>query len=439
MNKPHSLLLFVAIATISTTLYGVQPTARMQLHQKKLSMKQAVDLALANRASIKALPHLLHAKKYNEKMIWFSYFPSLTLKAGGLRERSKNIPTTETTFTAEQLIFDPAGPQTHARKIAKEIESLELQQVKQRHDVRLSVERLFLDSWRLQQQYNSISAMHQATKHNVTKSNNARTVETINKHEWLKDMEGNASNFSSVSRYYDALNNASKQLMFATGNKQHISLLPAKGKTSTALCWCSDTMEIKNLSHYQQQAFKHRPEIQDAQKKIDIKHQDEIIYSREQLPKVFAKAEVSHYRGIGKTGAQYSDHSIGAKITWNLFDHARSNIQSAQAHSEKIAAQLAKQEVIQRVNAEVEAAYYSFTQSKTSLRALKFKYLRAQNEFILRKKELEVGTLSPVDFEQAKASWQATSFEWVHQQAEVAKKQRELAYRCGYPAKNVVV
>lgn len=438
MNTHRFFALFFVTTVISATLLSAHPK-RIPLHCKELSMEKAVHLALHNRASMRALPHLLHAKKYNEKMIWFSYFPSISLSTEGAKTKSRSEPLTETTFTVEQLIFDPAGPQTHSRKIKTEIESLELQQKKQQHDVRRSVESLFLDSWRLQQQYKSIAALHKATKYNITKSNNIHTVEISNKHEWLTEMEAHAHNFSSVSRYYDALKNASKQLMFATGNKKQISLLPINKEASTTLCWNDKQLILKPLRCYQQQAFAFRPEIKDAQKKIEIKKQDEIIHAREQLPKIFAKAEATHVRSLGNSAFRArSDNSIGAKITWNMFDHARSNIQSAQAHSERIAAQLAKQEIIQQINAEVESAYYALSQSISTLKSIKFKYLRAQNEFVLRKKELEVGTLSPVDFKQATSSWQATSFEWINQRTEVAKKHRELLYRCGYPTKNVI-
>ena len=422
--------MFFCITFLYPLTCNAQPKQQKPAHI--LHMNQAVQLALKHRPSLQALQYELAAKRLDEKQAWYGYLPTAVFISEATQRRKQNFPRIDTRIEAEQLIYDPAGPQLQAQKAKKETDALYFQQQRQRHVVQFAVENRYLKCWRLQQQYQSIILLHRATKVNVKKTHHQHDTQLINKHQWLSNLEKHASSLSSIQQYYDALTNTAKQLMFLIGNSQVISLLPMQGIFFTKLICPYKKIERKNLAHYQQLTQRHRPEIKEAQRNIEIAQYAYSLAAHSHLPRLSAIGAAGHVGGgdFGKHG----HHTIGAKLEWNLLDRARSSIQASQAHAQKLAAQLNKQEVIQKINAEVEGAYYTLSQEQSKLKARYFKYLRAKNEFFLRQKEFDVGTLASVNFEQAKATWQAASFDWIAQKATVGKKYQNLLFRCGYPA-----
>lgn len=407
-----------------------------------LTMQEAVDFSLKNRPSIQALEHLLAAKRHNEKLAWSGYYPLISFSSAWSQARHKSYPQASMELNAQQLIYDPAGPQVQAALEHTRTDQLTFQQEQLKLSAQFAVETTYLDCWQLQQQYDSIVTLNSAAKKLLAQKDLQHTTELISKNDWLTAIERSSNNLASVDQYFDMLRQNEKMLSFLLGYKQPLHLRP-NIKNTTTLSWPEQNIILKKLTHYKMLAVQHRPEIKQAEKKVEETAELYRIASRSQLPILSLNAQVYHnglvLPGLGAIPmADRGGHSIGAAVTWNIFDQAKGSIATSQAQAQKLADELNKQEVINQVRNDVEKTYYDVSQSLTQLRAMYARYVRSKNEFLLRTQEFKTKLLGPVEYEQAKSTWEQASFDWITQKVTVGKKYRELVFKCGYPQQNML-
>lgn len=407
-----------------------------------LTMQEAVNLSLQNRPSIQALEHLLAAKRHNEKLAWAGYFPSITFNTGFSQAKHQSYPHSSAGLQVQQLIYDPAGPQVQAALEHTRTDQLLFQQEQLKQAAQFAVETTYLDCWQLQQQYHSVVTLRSAATKLLAQKKLQRSVELINKNDWLTAVEASSNSIATIDQYFDMLKQNEKMLSFLLGYKHTLHLRPNK-KNQTTLVWQEQTISLKKLAHYKTLALNHRPEIKQAEKKVAETQELYRIASRSQLPVFSLNGQVSRNGGfIPGLGiiqsAERGFHSIGASLQWSIFDQAKGSIATSQAQAQKLADELNKQELVNSVRSDVEKTYYDVKQALARLKALNSRYIRAENEFSLRTKEFEVKTLGPVEYEQSKTSWEQASFDWIAQKVSVGKKYRELVFKCGYPKQNML-
>jgi outer membrane protein TolC len=127
-------------------------------------------------------------------------------------------------------------------------------------------------------------------------------------------------------------------------------------------------------------------------------------------------------------------HSVTIGVTWPLFDGMVAQHQERQARANKLKEMLAQQQTVLTIKSDVQEKYFLYAKMLLQIKAQKMSYLRSRNEFQLRKQELAIGQISPVDFKTAQSNWEQAQYDWIARNVDLALKQRDLMFACGYPA-----
>ncbi len=416
---------------LNKTKNSQTPTTRTQL-----SLHRAIKLAHKYKPDLQAYKHKIRSSKINEKLAWSDYYPVITLESNTSQSKDQSSPHTVTTLGARQLIYDFAGPQKKSKQAAKHTQVMKFQQQAKRNNTRLAVEQAFLDCWKLQQQYMTIKALQKASRTTLNAALNKNSAQLSDKKDWLKDLELHANDLATISNYDDAIAIFQDLLLFLMGNSTKIQLNPKDQKKNivTKLTWdYTKKIKLQVLDFYYQQAIKSRPEIKEQQKYIEIQEDEMSIVANTRLPKLSAHANTGY-----TTGESRGRYTVGATISWNIFDGLKSNYLTDQAHAKKLEAILNKQQVIQSIKKEVEQTYHELNQELTKLNAQKFRYVRTKNDYVLACKRFKIGDISAVERDQAEYLWRSEQIKWINQKVATYAKNYELLHRCGYSDKIIV-
>lgn len=403
-----------------------------------LTMHEAVSKALRFRPGLQALKYAVEAVRIDEKKAWTGYYPSVKFISDLSQARREGWPQATTQVTAKQLIYDFAGPQALYKQAKKSTAIERYREQTAKNDVQLAVEIAFLQCWKLQKQQKSIHALHQSSRAVFDKARHEKKVKLINKNDFLIQAENHSGTISTVMQYQNDVSIAQTNLEFLMGQRFNLEITAQrKMYPTTELSWSAKKdLNIQHKKFYIQKGLTHRPEIHEEQKRIEFQIEEMNIAANTRLPSLSVHAQAGYESRL--VGKQKGFRCIGATFSWNLFDSLTSDYRFQQSHTRKLEAILNKQEIMNKVRSEVEVAYDAFEKEYAKLRAEKFKYARAKNEFRLRKQEFEIGLISDVQFETATSNWKTSRFSWLNQKAETATKKRELLHRTGYFGKNVV-
>ena len=407
--------------------------------RSSLTMGQAVHKAYKHKPSLLALKHTVRAGEIGEKESWVGYYPVVNLEST-LRDDLHGNTLSTTTFNLRQLVLDFAGPHALYKRAKNNTAMLKFKEHAEQNIVRFTVEQLFLNCWKLQQQYDAMASLRISSRATYDQAVTANAAQLLDRNVWLKSVEDHANKIAQVYTYDDSVRIAQKTLEFLMGYSLNLNLggvMTKSTKQMTKLSWDDSTdVVLKPLNHYYKAAQRYRPEIKMHEKLIEIQQNSYDIAARSRLPKLYVGASASRITGV-PTG-QRSSHNFSGTMSWNLFDGLKSDYAKQKIHAKKLEALLAKQQVEQQVKKEVETVYHQVSQQLIALTAEKFRYIRARNEFVLRKTEHKVGTISSVVFEQAKTAWKDAQFSWFEKRVNAEVKNKELSFRCGYFSTAVV-
>ena len=150
-------------------------------------------------------------------------------------------------------------------------------------------------------------------------------------------------------------------------------------------------------------------------------------YKKKYLPSISISGQTGH-----TTGGSGSN-SIGATLSWNLFDGGANFQNQNIANANKLKALMEKESYIQQITYEVQRAYYELSQYLKELIAKNIELEQAKNELSLNKLKLKIGSIAQVDFDESEYNFQKIKYEWLTLKINAEIKKNELFHACGYP------
>jgi len=403
---------------------------------QQLSIQEAVASALKHRPDLEALTFATQANKSAAKGAIAGYYPTITFNNTLWQEIGQNHPANSALLTANQLLYSFSGPIQNYKRAKKYAEISKLDEDVLTNKIKLEVERTFLQAWFLQQQRVTITALKKSSTETYTKAKHENKLELLDKNVWLTNTEQYASSISNIDQYYDDTITTYKRLEFLMGQ----SLLLTEGDTSkkvlTKLVWRPLKKSIVHpLATYYNLAINNRPELEQAIKKIDIERYNIQLAQGSRLPTISANASAGHQALVYPSGININRgyHSMGLTVDWTIFDGLVTQYKEQQSEANKVKEILNKEQTVLSIKQEVQDKYFAYSKALTKLKAQKISYVRAHNEFVLRKQELEIGQISPVDFQTAKTNWEQSQLDWYAANVVTELSKRDLWYACGYP------
>lgn len=406
-----------------------------------LSMQQAVDIAMEHRPDLQAYDHYIEASKMAARQAWSGYLPAINFTSNQIAYKGTSGSTNTTTMSAQQLLYSFAGPQEFYRRAKKNTAVVEFLSEAAKKTVRCEVEKAFLHSWLLQNQYKFFQSLQVSTQKLYDQAVHRDKLDLLNRTDYLNETSNYAINTANVYSYKDDSNIAQRKLEFLMGKPLKLSINMHENTNpleTTRLEWDS-TREIvlQPIETYYQYALQYRPEIKQGLKKIGIQKDSERIARRTQLPTVSLVATAGRQPACSEIADPFylgrEFYSYGAVFSWNIFDGLLSYFKTNEAHENMIKEILNNQQLINAIKSEVETAFYTLSKSLTQLKAQNVDYTRAKNDFEFKQQELEIGDISHVEFEVAQTEWQKSHFAWVTSYIDVAIKERDLLFAAGYP------
>ncbi len=407
-----------------------------RLKRETLTMGDAVALALHHKPDLEALSFLITEQEYKEKEAWGKYLPLINIQAN-VRGRSHQSGFRDgAILSGTQLIYSGQGPQAESR-IAREARRVtKAERDRAAQELRFLVEKTFLLSWQQQQQRASVQALQGASVADVELAKNQRTLQLLDKTDWLKRIESHASAVAAVQSYDDATRSSEKQLEFLLG--EAIKLYDQE----TKLMWrYKSPARIPSQEMCIKYAFAHRPDVQKAIHRIAVESATERFDRGGFWPTISVTAEIGRdgFISVGNVEVDATGpttkgfNSVGVILNWNMLDQLASHCRAQQAKARKISALLQHEDIMLQVKKEVLVEYHAWTSALAALRAKSYEYRRAKNQFERDQQEFSLGITSATELAKKKEDWLEVHFAWLSQQVTAAIQEQKLLFTCGYP------
>lgn len=433
-----SFLVLLSTAILNFTLFAEQHTTKI----KTLTMDQAVEQALKHRPDLEALVSATESYKAAAKATLAGHLPSISMTASMWQDKGQRNPAHQISFNVNQLVYSFSGPLQHYKQACHATKVSELGEEIYANQIRLAVEKTFIQCWLLQEQKNVVAALKKSTKATFDQAKHQNKLNLLDKQDWLSSTEQHAKNLQTIDTYEDNYTNALKNLEFLLGYSLSMVQETKPGISSNPtikLDWkAGQNNVLKKLSIYHDQALKNRPELKQTSEKIAVAKADIGLAQGTRLPTVSVYASAGNGTipsaiPIPANIINHSFHSVGATLSWSLFDGGISHYQEKQARANKIKEILNSDQVANGIKQEVNDKYYALSQAQTAFKAQKISYLKTSNDFNRKKQELDLGLISKTDFQAAKTTWEKAQLDWLTSKATIASQERELVYACGYP------
>jgi outer membrane protein TolC len=435
---PLVFLIALLTTSIAATPHPQNLTQQQESQLTELTINQAVARALKHRPDLEASSFATQASKEGANAEISGYYPTVSLDSTLWQETQQNDPANTTLLTANQLIYSFAGPLQRYKRAKKYTEISALEEQSLSNNIRLEVERTFLQSWLLQEQAKTIAALEESSRSTFDRAGHQNNLDLLDKSVWLKNVEEYGVNLADIGQYRDSLYSAYKRLEFLMGQPLVLANQHPINGSATKLMWKPfKKVHLKSLQAYYDDALSNRPEIKEALRKIDIERWNVRLAQGDRLPAFSAQAVSGFQTLVYPDQAQHTTRGyywFGVKASWLVFDGVVKQYQERQAYANKIKETLMKEQVTLNIKEEVQEKYFALSKSLIRLQAQKLNYIRAHNDFKLRKQELEIGQLAPTDFDTVKTAWEQAKLLWYSAAIAVETAKYELLYACGYPS-----
>lgn len=408
-----------------------------------LTIDQAVQRALEHRPDLEALTFAIMAAKSGAKAAIAGYYPTLTVNSNLTQQTGESTFQFGAMFTANQLLWSFSGPLQQYKKAKRQAQLSALDRKVQSNVIQLQVEKSFLQAWALQENDRTILATIVSAKANYKKSSCDNKVKLLDKNIWLTNVENFASTMSINYQFDEDLESAFRTLEFLIGQplilgKKVKSKDGKRKKTKLAhLTWhYPKKVTLLPLKTYYDFALTHRPEVAQGLKKSQIERENARILKGSRLP-ILSTNLFTGFQGEPNLESvltpQKSFWGGGLALTWNLFDGAVTQYQENQSRANEVKELLNQQQTMLDVQQGVQSAYFVLHKSLIAAEAQKLSYIRARNDYILAKKNLEIGLTADFDFKAAQAKWEQEQLNWLSRNIDIAVNYRTLMFACGYP------
>ena len=417
------------------------------IQAEPLTMTTAVELALKHSPDLGALRYAIQADQSAAKSAKCGYMPTIDASSNLSRKQGVNSISTQTIFSAHQLIYSGSGPRQQYQKAKAAAACTELEKAVIANNIRKETEKAFLQAWLAQKQSIVMSALKISSNSLFKEQTHQNKLNKLNREAWLKYTSEYADNIALANGYDDDKHITYNTLSFLMG--ESADLLNNKQK----LMWHfkQKITPLKPIKTYLNAAMAARPEIPKGLKRIAVEKWNAKIFQGTRLPEIrlrassecdtqpansqfdFINTALPEVTANTNKNSIISVWSINLGLKWSLFDGLVTHYQEQQAQANKMKEMLAHEQQLLSIKREVQAAYFTYSKIHKQFKAQRLHLLHAVNDFKLQKQKLALGKITPVDFALAKTAWYKTRFDWLDKRVLVAQAERELMHACGYP------
>ncbi len=416
----------------------------------QLTMDDAVQHALQHNPNLEALCYAERAARCNADAERAGYLPTVTLTSDFSKEPGQKTIKSVTALSANQLIYSFAGPLQKGER-AKNLTAIAVfdKQV-QANVIRLKTEEIFLQTWLLQEQRKTTTALKASAEAIFKRQSQKNKLEQLNKTEWLRDIGQYSQALVSIDHYEHDLLIAYNKLAFLMG--ESLVLDP-----TINLVWHGKkNYRLKSLNNYYQLALTNRPEVPQSIKSIAVEKCNVKLARGQRLPFVTANAQTglivtpaSNVAGVilGQDPevipqSSLQDNSkestsfwrLSLSFNWPIFDGLVTYHREQQADAERIRKLCEREQLVLGIKQEVHGKYYTLLKHLKQLQTQKVYYLRNFHEFTFAKQKYELNKSSRIEFNEALVAWEQTRLDWCERNVKLELAERALMYACGYPA-----
>ena len=418
--------------------------------EKPIGIFQAIDTGYVHRPDLKKIFRDTKANKELEKASLSGYFPQIQVEAGAGKASGQNLfaPKRFATLYFTQLLYSPAGPIQLYRIAKQDTRILEWQQIIQKDAIRFESTTGLLDLWFSQQKDFLIKQYDLVSKIVYRKQLHEYSLGLSNKDIMLQQTSDFSLAQSRIRKYID-------ELIIASSNLERnlsVNCTPQTSVDSESVVALIDqalTIAPKDsVEQYYQQALANRQELRIIDEMILKETYWERFYCKSYFPSISLYTNVIHYvynglfdqfsnlgpavNALKKLFNFKTGWNAGIKLDWQ-FDGFENMFNACASEERKFSALMERLDKLQRIKQEVFTNHAKFQSLYKEFKAALSDYKRADNEIIFKRKQFEVGLISPIDMQQAETVWTKAQYDFLTHKVNVAKQYQRLLYSCGYP------
>jgi len=453
-------------------------TSPLAANVDTLSIEKTVQEAIKKKPSIHAYHHSIKSFERKQKGTLSTFLPNITLTEKFYNTTNTSNIKSSFSIVASQTLINLAQIDYH-KLYGTYVSSAKHEKESHVDTIRLATETTYLEAWLLQQKLPLTLLLYKSSSETFSKAKSEHKLSLTSKNVFLRSHATHADNLATVDSYRDDITDSEKKLKYYTGielkllptaqttvsvsqegfpskdtglssgvgtlgkiriRPELVEGLPRRGKNGartpkaplTKLTWNPNrSFTPKTLGFYYKKGLLNRKDIKIKQDAIDSQAYKSQYYAKQYVPSVSLFGSAT--KNTMRTGNSTSPKEVGLQISWSFFDGASNYFNKSAADAEKMKSILEKNDLTAQVKLEIQQSYSALQKEIKKLEAEDASYNQAKNEFILRRKEFEVGSISPVDFRTAEYTYEAARFAWLNQVATTALKEQTLLYTCGYP------
>jgi outer membrane protein TolC len=395
---------------------------------KTLTLEQAINLAYKKKPSIQALRQAKEVSIISRRSTMSPYLPQVS--ATGIQYDSDYSIKRSAAIGITQLVYSFAGPQDTYRIAQKNVNKAEHAIEQSKDDIRLAIEKEFLNAWLLQQKENAITKLYNSSKETFEKDKHKYELKMLNQNDWLKANATFAQNIATVQSYQDDISISEQTLEYLIGEKHIINNLADNKQEVTKLTWDENYMPtLKPVEFYYELALRNRKDLKIKDETIKQKSIESNYYLKKYLPSISLFGNFTRY----EAASSYNSHNAGLKISWSIFDGLTNYFNKEAAKGNQIKTELEKQDLQQSIKVEIQTAYSNLMKYIKQLNSDLVSYKQSENEFNLKKQKLSLGQVSETDFKTAEYTWNNVQYKFSEEKVAAILKERTLIHACGYP------
>lgn len=413
-----------------------------------LTTFQAINTSYTNRPDLKKIYHDIRASERLQKAALSGYLPQINVEAGAGSASGLNffVPRRYATLYFTQLIYAPAGPIQLYRIAKQDTKILEWQEQIKLNESRFQSESGILDLWIKQQGQVANNAYDTISKIIIEQKNHEFNLGLLDRENWMERQSDYSQAQGRVSKYIDDISIASINLERALGITCSNQTLVDDSSIDKLINEAFSCKQLQSPTIYLQDAIQHRQELCMADETITKELYWQRFYCKSYFPSLSLYANVIRYTYNGKLlGGAFAGLACGGRLPtgWNAgikldwqFDGLENVFNQSASGERYFAAMMDRIDTLQKIKNEVYNNHTSLKKSFEDFAVAHMNYKKAENDIILKRKEFEVGLISPVSFQLEEALWTKAQQDYRLSKIQVAKNYRTLLYSCGYPDKD---
>jgi len=436
--------------TVLTLLAATFPTILIYCTEQPIGIFKAIETGYANRPDLKKIFRDARSNKELEKASLSGYFPQIQVEAGAGKASGQNIfaPKRFATLYFTQFLYSPAWPIQLYRIARQDTRILEWQQIIQKDAIRFESSTGLLDLWFSQQKDLLIKKYDLVSKLVYRKQLHEHALGLSDKDILLEQTSEFELAQARVRKYIDELIIASSNL------ERNLAMSCTPGTaidTSSVTCMIDQALHAAtkdSVGAYYQQAIANRQELRIVDEMMIKETYWERFYCKSYFPSISLYTNIIHYvyngllerfDNIGPAAKALKNlfnfrtgWNAGIKLDWQ-FDGFENMFNAGASEERRFSALMERLDKLQRIKQEVFVNHAKLQGLYKEFKASLSDYKRATNEILLKRKQFEVGLISPVDLQQAETVWLKAQYDYLTSKVNVAKQYQRLLYSCGYP------